>query len=491
VVVVSTPPVQPTDSAPLAELSLRRYLQELEQSSPSEVVHVTEPVDPARFGVTAVLQKLQDLDRYPLVIFDQPLALNGQPSSFPIVANVYASRERCAGALGLSPSQANLELALEYARREDSRLAPVVVPRSAAPVRQVVKSGDLVDLRELPIIRFHRMDNGPYVDMTAVLRDPDSGAYNLAFLRNQYKGPRRLGLHMSPRHSWQIVRKNEERKRPTPIAIVVSHHPAFHLGALNVAPYYEDDYGVVSAIVGNPLRLTPSETWGEALLVPADAEMIIEGEIPPGQREVEGPFGEFPGTYGPQRVSWLVDVTAITYRHDALYQAIFSGHRDVWVLGSFPKEARIYNLIRAVVPTVKAVHLPSSGVGRFHCYISIDKKVDGESKQAALVALGAVDFVKHVIVVDADIDVYREEQVLWAIATRVQADEDVDIITRVKGSSLDPSQHDESMGAKMIVDATRPVRRPFEARVEVPREAVEAVELSSLIPAEQRARLGL
>ena len=170
---------------------------------------------------------------------------------------------------------------------------------------------------------------------------------------------------------------------------------------------------------------------------------------------------------------------------------MFVGHRDVNVLGSFPKEGSIFNRIKGVVPTVKAVHLPPSGVGRFHCYISIDKKVDGESKQAALIALGAVDFVKHVVVVDADINVYREEQVLWAVATRIQADQDVDIIKNVKGNTLDPSQTDDIMGAKMIVDATKPVRRPFEARIEVPRAAVDAVDLHRLIPADQLRRLGL
>ena len=124
--------------------------------------------------------------------------------------------------------------------------------------------------------------------------------------------------------------------------------------------------------------------------------------------------------------------------------------------------------IRGVVPTVKAVHFPMSGSCRFNCYISIDKKVDGETKQAALAALGGRDFVKHVIVVDADIDIYDEEQVMWAVATRVQADQDVDIIKNVKGNTLDPSQTDNIMTAKMIIDATKPLKRPFATRLQVP-----------------------
>jgi len=478
-------------SAATSELSLRRYLEELERDSPADVIHVRSAVNPGAFEATAVLQRLEECNRYPLVVFDKPQAQNGKPSAFPLVSNVFATRERCARALGLRADQAYQALGMEYARREERRIAPVVIEAAAAPVKDVVRRGDQVDLREFPIVRHHRMDGGPYVDMTPVMRDPESGAYNIAFLRNQYKGPRKLGIHMSPRHNWQIARKHEEAGRPTPVAIVVGHHPAFYIGALNVSAFGEDDYHVVGSIAGQALRLTPSETWGADFLVPADAELIIEGEIAPGEREAEGPFGEFPGTYGPQRVRWVINVTAVTHRRNAIYQDVFVGHRDNWVLGSFPKEGSIFNRIKGVVPTLKAVHLPTSGVGRFHCYISIDKKVDGESKQAALIALGACDFVKHVIVVDSDVDVFREEEVLWAIATRVQADQDVDIIRNVKGATLDPSQTDDILTAKMIIDATRPVRRPFEARIDVPREVVERTDLEQLIGREQMARLGL
>ncbi len=356
---------------------LRAYLAQLERDHPEWVVHVAEPVNPARFEVTAVLQHLENRDRFPLVVFDRPLNLHGKPSRFPLATNIYATRERCALALGLRPDQAYLGLGLEYARREERRIPPVLVLPANAPVKEVVRTGGDVDLRDLPIVRHHRMDAGPYLDMASVMQDPDSGAYNVAFLRNQYKGPRKVGVHMSPRHNWQIARKHEEAARPTPVAIVVSHHPAFYIGALNVSPFGEDDYAIIGSIAGRPLRLTASETWGQDFLIPADADIVIEGEIPPRVREVEGPFGEFPGTYGPQRVRWVVDIKAVTHRADAMYQDIFVGHRDNWVLGSFPKEGSILNRIKGVVPTVKAVHLPISGVGRFHCYISIDKKVDG------------------------------------------------------------------------------------------------------------------
>ena len=201
----------------------------------------------------------------------------------------------------MKPNECELPLSLEYARREDRLLAPVTIPAMEAPVKQVVKRGDEANIYDLPVVRHHAMDPAPYIDMTPVMKDPDEGFYNIAFQRNMVKGPRKLGLHMSPRHNWQIHRKNEEKNRPTPVAIVISHHPAFYLGSLNVSPFGVDDYAKVGAIMGEALRLTSSETLGEDFMVPADAEMVIEGHVLPNVKEIEGPFGEFTGYYGPQR----------------------------------------------------------------------------------------------------------------------------------------------------------------------------------------------
>ncbi|MBI2349487.1 MAG: UbiD family decarboxylase [Deltaproteobacteria bacterium] len=468
---------------------LSGFLRELEERLPHDLVRVERAVSPAHYEVTALLQHLENDRKFPALLFDKPLDVDGKPSSFPLLSNLFATRRRCALALGLDPNDEGLALSLEYARREEQLIAPVVIPADEAPVKEIVKQGNEANVYEFPVVRHHAMDPAPYLDMTPVMKDPEGGFYNVAFLRNMVKGPRRLGIHMSPRHNWQIHRKNEEKKRPTPVAIVVSHHPAFYLGALNVSPFGVDDYARIGAIMGAPLRLTASESWGKDFLVPADAEIVIEGQVLPNVKEAEGPFGEFTGYYGPQRLRWVIEVTAVTHRRHAIFQHIFTGHRDTWVLGGIPKEGSLFNLIRGVVPTARAVHFPTSGCCRFHCYIAIDKKVDGETKQAALAALGGCDFVKHVVVVDADINIYNEEEVLWAVATRVQADQAVDIIKNVKGNTLDPSQTDDIMTAKMIIDATRPVRKAYAARVEVPKEAMAKSRLEDFIPRAELERL--
>ena len=463
---------------------LRQFLDVLERKYPHEMVRVARPIDPARFEVTALLQHLENDGKFPLVLFESPLDLHGRPSGFPLASNVFARRQRCAVALDMDPADWRLPLSVEYARRENALIEPEVVVPAEAPVREVTAAGEDADLRALPIVRHHEMDPAPYIDMAVAMRDPDSGFYNTAFLRTMYQGPRRLGIHMSPRHNWQIFRKHEAKGERTPCAIIVSHHPAFYLGALNVSPFGVNDWARIGAIMGEALRLVPSVTWGEDFLIPADAEMVIEGEVLPNVREVEAPFGEFTGYYGPQRLRPVVEVTAVTHRREATAQHNFVGHRDTWILGGIPKEGSLFNAIRGVVPTVRAVHFALSGCCRFNCYIGIDKRVDGETKQAALIALGACDFVKNVIVVDADIDAFNEQEVLWAVATRVQADRDVDVIKDVKGNTLDPSQTDDIMTAKMIIDATKPARRPYAARLRVPEAALKALDPRAFIPAE-------
>ena len=468
---------------------IHSFLQVLREKLPEDLITINKTVNPAKFDVTAILQHLENSGKYPALLFEKPMSVKGEISRFKLATNLYATRQRCALALDMDPADWKLGLSLEYARREDTLVDPVVIDPKNAPVKEVVKTGDDVDLSDLPIVRHHEMDGGPYIDMVCVMRDPDAGFYNASFHRNEYRNPRRVGIHMSPRHNWTIYRKNEVKNRPTPVAIIVSHHPAFYLGALNVAGFGVDDYHLIGGIMGEPLRLTASETWGSDFLVPADAELVIEGLVLPKEREVEGPFGEFPGTYGPQRWKPVIDVKVMTYRRDAIYQDIFVGHRDTWIVGGIPKEGSLYNAIRGVVPTTKAVHFAISGTCRFNCYISVDKRTEGETKQAALMAMAQCDFVKNVVVVDADIDPFNEQEVMWAVATRVQPDNDIDIIRNIKGNTLDPSLTHDIKGSKMIIDATKPVDRPFARRLNLPDEAMARVKLEDFIAPETLAKV--
>ncbi len=430
---------------------------------------VSESVNPAEFEVTALLQNLENEGQFPAILFENPTDIEGRPTDFRLVSNLFADRRRIAQALELDPEQSGMETSLEYARRESNRREPTVIDRGDAPVA----TETVPDLTHLPAVRHHRLDPAPYLNMTPSMKDPDTGAYNVAFLRNMVKGETRMGIHMSPRHNYRIYQKNSERGEPTRMAVTVGHHPAYYLGALTLAGYDVDEYEVIGGMLGEPLRLTPSKTWGEDFLVPADAEVVVEAEILPDSKEVEAPFGEFPGYYGPQRLRPAVEVTAITRRENPIFQHAFVGHPDNWMLGAVPKEGGIYRDIRRRVPGVEQVHLPNSGCGRFRVYVSIDQDSEGEAKHAALQALASSDFIKQVVVVDDDVDVFDEQEVMWAVATRMRADEDIDIVENVKGNTLDPSVRGEVATSKMIVDATIPVDEQYPPRLDLPEAALE------------------
>jgi 2,5-furandicarboxylate decarboxylase 1 len=273
----------------------------------------------------------------------------------------------------------------------------------------------------------------------------------------------------------------QEKGESLPIAHVMGHHPGFFLGSEGILPMQYDEYETIGGILNEPLRLVPSETYGERLMVPADAELIIEGEILPNCREPEGPFGEFTGYYGPQRWSPVVKITAITHRKDPIYMNILCGHPDTWLLGGIAKEACLYEELKRLYPGIKAVHLPTSGTCRFHAYVSIKQRFKGEAKGAGIATIPHHDIVKHIVVVDDDIDPFNEKEVLWAIATRVQADTDVTIISDLRGGLLDPSCVKEGVGAKMIIDATRPFARPFEKKISIPQDVLDRINLEDYI----------
>lgn len=434
-----------------------------------DLARVSEPVAPAEYDVTGLLSNLESENRFPAILFENPENVDGTPSDLRLISNVFADRRRVAQALELPRDDWRMETSLEYARREQNRLEPEVIPRRDAPVAAL----DVPDLTDLPVVRHHRLDPAPYINMTPVMRDPESEAYNVAFLRNMVKSGDTMGIHMSPRHNHRIFTQNEERGEPTRMAVVVGHHPAFYLGALTLAGFEVDEYDVIGGMLGEPLRLTPSKTWGEEFMVPADAEVVVEAEIRPDEREVEAPFGEFPGYYGPQRLRPVADVRAVTRRENAIFQHVFVGHPDNWILGGVPKEGGVYNAVSGRVPGIEQVHLPVSGCGRFRCYLSVDQDSEGEAKHAALQALATSDFIKQVVTVDEDIDVFNERDVLWACATRVRADEDIDVIRNVKGNTLDPSVRGEVATSKVITDATVPVDEPYPPVLDVPDEARE------------------
>ncbi len=446
---------------------------------PDQVVSVRRPVRVAEYEVTAIMQHLDDAGQYPMVLFEEPINQFGDVSEFPIVSNVFGTRERCALALDLPPGQSKLELSLEFARRDRRQIAPAVIGADEAPVKQVVQRGDAIDIRRLPIVKHFEGDLSEVVTMAAVMKDPDTGIYDVSFIKLFPKGPRLGGVSIHSPHLERIQAKWEKRGQPAPYCEIIGHHPAFYLGALAPTMYDSDDYHTIGSFLGEPLRLVPSETWGKDFLVPADAEILIEGEIPPGERTVVDPFGEVTRLYQAQCLRPVLNITALTHRRGAWYQNVFSGHQGHWNLGSIPKEGGIYNRLQQRFGIVEAVHLPHSGCGRLACYVSIHKQREGQGKEVAIATLPESRHFEVIVVVDADVDVFNERDVLWAIYTYVDPTRDIDFIHNYTKSEFTSAWQ----GSRMLIDATKPLDVAFPEKYRMPPDVMKNINLDEWVEA--------
>jgi 2,5-furandicarboxylate decarboxylase 1 len=334
-------------------------------------------------------------------------------------------------------------------------------------VKEVVQRGDDVDLLALPQIVHHDRDAGPYVTAAiSFARDPDSGTWNCAYNRLMVQGRDRTSIHLTlGKHLWEFYKIAEARGEPLPVAFAIGVHPAIALGALAIGSIDEDERAIMGALLGEPLELVKCET--SDVLVPAHAELILEGEILPVSRVAEGPFGEFTGYSLGERQREVVRYTAVTHRRDAMFQDITVAHLDHMLLSTIPMEANLYRAVRAMVPSVKAVRVP----GPFTCYVSIEQRLVGQAKNAIMAVFGADLYMKRVVIVDHDVDVFDDRQVNWALATRCQPDRDIAIITNARGSDLDPSTREDGYTAKWGVDATaKPSLGAYTPRHRVPPE---------------------
>ena len=439
---------------------LRGFIEFLETEHPDHVIHISKEVDP-KFGVTGILERLEKDDRFPLVIFD-----NIKGSDIPLVANMHASFERLRLALGMETGDIRAFLN-ECSAREAHPIAPEIV--ETGPVHDVVRIGDEVDLEELPLCTYHELDAGKYITAgLSVMRDPETGINNVGIYRHMLHERDLLGIQLSETADGNVIlKKYEARGEPCPIAVVIGHHPAFFLGSLSLSSLDTDELHVAGGMLQRPVQLVRCKTI--PLEVPADAEIVIECEIPPDRRRDEAPFGEYPGTYGPKRLNPVLEVKAITRRDKPLYQNAFVGHADNLLLSGLIRSVFIEDTVRIACPTVTAVSVPRSGRHRFVCYIAIKRMMEGEAKQAAMAAFVADPFLKFAVVVDEDVDVNSDTDVVHAIATRVRADRDVFMVPYSKGSPLDPASYDPAGGShlvtKMGIDATRKDNYPDEILV--------------------------
>ncbi len=435
--------------------SLRSFLDSLPED---EILRIAEPIK-LDFYPTALALELEKAKRFPVVYFENPIGFDA-----PVVTNIFSDRNRIARIAGAEPGGFNAA----WQRALENLTPPVIV--SSAPVHDHVVLGNAVDAGLLPLSRHFQQDAGRYIGSgILVCKDPDTGIRNLSFQRLQLKAPNRFGASLHSRgHILEHQQRAEARGRNLEVAVVIGAHPAIYLAAAAKVAAEVDEFDVAGALLGKPVELVKCKTID--VEVPAEAEYVIEGELLAGQYEDEGPYGEYTGYSTSRSTRHVFSVKAITHRARPIFLDIIPGYSmEHLLLGRSAKEAHVFNRLKEMAPNLVAVNYPKSGT-HFHAYISLKKSAEGQARHALMLLFGLDSYVKFAVAVDDDIDVFNEDQVLWAMATRFQADADMFVVPKVFCNRLDPSSVD-GMSAKLGIDATAPLKWDVE-RTTLPAEAV-------------------
>ncbi len=410
-------------------------------------------------GLAEILEDPIDLIDIAGVLEGNPKAVlfrNAGPEKAELVGGVTGSRARIAAGFGVAPG----ELMQTVSRRLTQPQALVEVDSADAPVHALVLRGDDADLTRLPVHVQHERDGGPYISSSldhAV--DPETGLTNLGCRRMMLRGRREAGVDLNaPSDLKAIYERAAARGETLPVSFVVGAHPSDHVAASMRVPTNEIE--LIARLRGETLAVVRGVT--NDILVPADAEIVLEGYFDSrGHVEAEGPYGEFLGYYGVMKQNPVFHLEAITMRADALFQtSTISGrtieHTDTAQIGALRAEATAWRALETAVREPVAIYATPSSGGSFNMRVALRQRVPGEARNAIAAVFASLSNTKNVFLVDEDIDVFSDSQIDWALATRFQPDRDLMIDTGFRTLPLDPSLEGRRTGAKAGFDLTRP-----------------------------------
>ena len=379
-----------------------------------------------------------------------------------VVHDGLTTSARMALALGLGTDQ--------YARHvfdvvaNDRRVAPEIVDH--APFMDVVMDRD-VDLTALPVPTTSAYENPPYITAgISHVRTPDGRWQNIAIRRYQLQGPDTLTVlaMRAAQHEGQILGEWFAQGKPAPVSIVIGADPLYYLCAQMPAPTGVSEYEYWGALTGRPLQMTRSRRFPE-LLLPASAEIVIEGYYHPTERILEGPFSEFPGFHSGLFYLPRLDVVSVSMRRDAIYQYMYMGREPTegHNLDHLVYAANMYAQLRTDVPEIRDVAV--LGTEGFTTVIAISKAHNrpGLVRQLAMAVRGsrAGRLIKNLFVVDDDLDPRNIDDVIWALSVRFQGSRDLFVVDGLPGCFLDPSEQSTEGGVGQtsftVFDLTEPL----------------------------------
>jgi 2,5-furandicarboxylate decarboxylase 1 len=422
------------------------------------------------FGLRAFVERLValgecEVHEAPIDLVDVAARLDGNPKAVwfrsaggaELAGNVMGSRKRLALALASTDHQ----IGEAMRTRLTTRHAPVHVASADAPVHEVVHLGPAADLTSLPVHLQHTLDGAPYISASLdFARDKTTGWTNVGCRRIMLRTPTTAGIDLNaPSDLRAMYAAAVARGEVLEVAYTVGSHPLDFLAAM-AATEPCDELDVLGAMRGEPVPVVKCKTID--VYVPADAEVVLEGYLDErGLVEPEGPYGEYIGYYGAMKRNPVFHLTAITSRKHPLFQTATIGGRwlgftDTSQLGSVKTESTIGAILRLAVREPGAVYCTASSGGMYNVRVALRQRYPGEARNAIAAVFASVADVKHVFVVDDDIDVFDDAQIDWALSTRFQADRDLVVDSGFRAVPLDPSLDGKRVGAKAGFDLTKP-----------------------------------
>lgn len=464
---------------------LREWLALVEDAG--ELHNIAAEVD-ADEELAAITYMTACKEGAPALMFDN---IKDNESGVRVLANMLgSSRRRFALAIGIDPGLSTQEMVQEVRRLGARRIAPVEVAADTAPVNETVLTGDDIDLTRLPVPRFWPRDGGRYIgtgDIT-LTRNPDSGRINVGCYRQMLHSARRVGMYCSPGKHGRLDREAWWRRgEDCEVVVAYGIDPVLFMVAMQSYGAEVSEFDIAGGLMGGPVELCPGVAT--SLPIPARAEIVIEGVLREGELEDEGPLGEFTGYYGnPQSPQPVIEVKALHMRDSPIHTTALMADYPACEIGDYyaiMRSAGIWNdLERIGVPGIAGVYShPAAASGWGMVVVSVHQLYAGHVTQILSLTAqcpAAAYFTKWVIAVDEDVDPSDMNQVMWALSTRCNPIDDVDMQRNTWSTGLDPSQfppEKRPYGSKALIDACKPHQHldEFPARTLIRREIYEQV----------------
>ena len=412
-------------------MGLREYLKQIEEKGILRNVDVEVS---KKLEISGILKQMEPTP----ILFSKV-----KESEFRVLGNTFCTKDAISSYFGVTPA----DLIPMLSKAINERSEPEVV--SKAPCQEVIESD--VDLDKIPILFHCEKDGGNYISSAVVVtRDPDYGQ-NLDFHRAmQFSKDKFATRIVRGRHFFKFLEKNTELD----VAFCIGNSPNIMIAAATSVDIGVDELYIANAL--EPIKLVKANSVD--LMIPAEAEFVLEGKVYLEERHAEGPFVDLTETYDMIREEPVFEVKKITHRKDSIWQALLPGALEHKILMGMPREPTIFKKINESGVKCLDVNINPGGCSWLHAVVRIDKKTEKDGKKAIQGAFAGHTSCKHVFIVDKDINIYDPLSVEWAMATRFQGDVRMVIKDKEPGSSLDPSaEPGTKMTTKIGFDLTKPL----------------------------------